>query len=105
MPNRTLALALAGLMAAPCGQAEESKWPSPRLEQRAAERGPIRTQVEAALSAHASVLTVQEAEAARRPGPPSPPTGFRIPVIAWILIGLGSLLVAWHEWAQGWSKM
>jgi hypothetical protein len=81
MPNRTLALALVGLTVAPCARAEDVKWPSSNLEQRAAERGPIRTQVEAALAAPA------------------------IPWGVWVLVGLLSLYAMLLEWGRGWSNI
>ena len=106
MRNRTLALALAGLMVAARGQAEDSKWPSASLEQRAAERGPIRAQLEAARAAPAIEVTAQavEVEQTRSAalGPPStPPPRSRIPWGVWVVLGLASLFVAFLEWAQG----
>jgi hypothetical protein len=110
MRNRTLALALAGLMVAARGQAEHSKWPSASLEQRAAERGPIRTQLEAALAVPAIEITarvveVEEARAAALGPPSSPPPRSRIPWGVWVLVGLLSLYAALLEWGRGWSNM
>ena len=106
MPNRTLALALAGLMVAARVEAEEPKWPSAGLEQRAAERGPIRTHLEAALAAPAievtaRVVDVEDARAAAQGPPSSPPPRSRIHWGVWVVLGLASLFVAFLEWAQG----
>jgi hypothetical protein len=108
MAQKTLSLALAGLMmVAPCGQAEEPGWPDPRLQRRADERGPIRTQIEAALAVPAKAITAQAVEAARREarGQSSSSKGSSIPGWAWALIVPASLFALWHEWAKGWSKI
>jgi len=106
--NGTLVLSLAGLMVVPCAQAEESKWPSSSLEQRAAERGPIRMQVEAALTVSAGAITAQEADEARRQArgsSSSSSTRSRIPWGVWVLVGLLSLCALLAEWGRGWSNM
>jgi hypothetical protein len=108
MPNRTLALALVGLTVAPCARAEDVKWPSSNLEQRAAERGPIRTQVEAALAAPAIEVTAEVVDEARRQAlgqSSSPPKRSRIPWGVWVLVGLLSLYAMLLEWGRGWSNI
>lgn len=107
MSHRSLALALAVLMMAPCGQAEEPAWPSSRLKQRAGERGPIRTQIEAALAAPAGVVTAQAVEAARREARKTGPgsSGSSIPGWVWALIVVGGILALLHEYGKAWSKI
>lgn len=108
MPNRTLALALVGLTMAPCAQAQESKWPSAQLEQRAAERGPIRAQLEAALAVPAIEVTAQVVEeTGRQAVAPSPSASkpWRIPWGVWVAVGLLSLYAMFVEWGRGWSKI
>lgn len=104
MWRTTLAVLLAALTLTPRVRADEPEWPNPRLEQRAAERGPIRTQMEAALSAEARVVTEAEAREARRLGPPSARGGGHIPWYVWVGVGLLSLFVMWQELARGWSN-
>lgn len=100
MPNKRLALALAGLVTVtPCGWAEESEPAGPRLERRAAERGPIRQQLEAALAVPASAITAQAVEEARRAarGASSTATGTRTHPLIWVLIGLACLFALWSK--------
>jgi hypothetical protein len=107
MPRSVLAMALAGLMMiGPCGQAGESESARSRLERRAAERGPIRKQIEAALAVPASVITAEAVEGARREARRSSSSSTRSSVrpLVWVLIGLVCLYAMWHEWASGWSK-
>lgn len=107
MLGKALALALAGLMAAAVPlRADEPAWPTGRLEQRAAERGPIRSQLEAALAVPVAEVTAQAAAARREAAGPSSSQGRSsgVPGLVWVLIGLASLLALWAEWARAWSK-
>ena len=109
MLGKALALALAGLVAAAVPlRADEPAWPTGRLERRAAERGPIRSQLEAALAVPVAEVTAQAVAAARRQAAgPSSSQGRSsgVPGFVWVLIGLASLLALWAEWARGWSKI
>jgi hypothetical protein len=70
MPNAGLALilALASTPAAP-GQANELTLAHPRLEQRIAERGPIRLQLEAALSTSAMEIAAHALDGSSKESP------------------------------------
>jgi hypothetical protein len=106
MPSK--GIALAGLLTiAATGRAAEPVAASSRLERRAAERGPIRKQLEAALATPVVEIAAEARDAslvaARRAA--SQASSDSIPVFVWVLIGLASLFVLMWEFGQGWSKM
>ena len=109
MPSRGLALALAGLMTATApARADEPVWPTGRLEQRAAERGPIRSRLEDALAVPARELTGQAVTAARAEAAGQSSSQGRsssVRPLVWVLIGLACLYALWLEYARGWSKI
>jgi hypothetical protein len=79
-----------------------------RLERRAAERGPIRSRLEAALAVPVGEVTAHGVAAGRREAAgPSSPQGrsSSVPGFVWVLIVVGCFLALWSKWAEGWSKM
>ena len=108
MPSKGLALALAGLMtAAAPAHADEPVWPTGRLEQVAAERGPIRSRLEDALGVPAGELTAQAVEAAQAEAAGESSTHGRsssVRPLVWVLIGLACLFAVMFEGAREWSK-
>jgi hypothetical protein len=107
MPTKPVALALASLMLiAPGARADESAARS-RLEQRTAERGPIRQQLEAALAVPATAIAAEVAEDAR--GQARRASGAwnapRIHPLVWVAIGLACVYAALREWGRGWSNL
>lgn len=107
MSSKALALALAGLTAAAPLRAEDPVWPTSRLERRAAERGPIRSQLEAALGPPTRELTAQAVEAGRRESARLSSShggsSFVRPLV-WVLIGLACVYALLVEWGQAWSR-
>jgi hypothetical protein len=108
MSNAGLVLILA-LAAEPSGHhAEATVLPGARLHQRAAERGPVRIRLEAALAATASDLAVQAVDAARTEAAAAPSTSTpspHVPALVWLLVGLASVFVLLYEWGRAWSKI
>lgn len=107
MSPKPLALALAGLTAiAPCSRADEGSARA-RLERRAAERGPIRQRVEAALTVPATVIAAEAVEAARGQASrrSATSTGPRIHPAVWVLIGLACVLAALYQYGRAWSQI
>jgi hypothetical protein len=107
MPRKGIALALAGLLTiASTGRAEGPVPSSSRLEQRAAERGPIRRQVEAALATPVAEIAAQALDASLEVADQTTSQGSSgsIPWFVWVLIGLASLYALMLKAGRAWSK-
>ena len=107
MPSKGLPAALASLLTiAGTSRADEPSSVA-SLEQRAAERGPIRKQLEAARAAlvvEASPRPSLAREPARRAASRQGSSG-SMPFGAWALVTLAVLVVAYLWWAGQWAQI
>lgn len=108
MPSKGLALTLSGLLAAAApAHADEPAFAAPRLERRAAERGPIRRHLEAALATPAVEIAAQALDASREDARQalSPASSSSLSWRVGTLLVLASLVAIWMAWARGWREI